>query len=129
MDWMEFFKGDLFAADSGAVLETVSAGYAKATLNAGDRHLNAGGVVQGGAIFTLADFAMAAAANAHGVLAFSIQSDIRFLESAQSGEVLTATVRELLLKRTIAHYRVEVRGNDNRLIAVFDGICHRKQPR
>ena len=126
-DWKVFFKNDIFAAEAGIVLEEIAPGSARAKLEIGKRHLNAGGVAQGGAIFTLADLTMAAAVNAHGVLAFSIQSDIRYLESAREGDTLTATAYEKLLKRTIAHYHVEIKKQDGTLVALCDGICHRKQ--
>ena len=79
-DYIEFFKQDRFAVSSGIRLTEVKPGYAKAELTIAENHLNAGNVAQGGALFTLADLAMAAAANANGRLAFSIQSDIRFLQ-------------------------------------------------
>lgn len=127
MDYKAFFSNDRFAAEAGIVLDEISAGKATTRLTVEDRHLNAGDVVQGGAIFTMADLTMAAAANAHGVLAFTVQSDIRFLESAVKGDVLTATAQEKLLKRNIAHYQVEVVNQDGKLIALFDGICYRKR--
>lgn len=126
MDDKEFFSHDRFAAENGVVLEEVRPGYARAFLRIEDRHLNAGNVTQGGAVFTLADLAMAAAANANGRLAFSIQSDIRFLESTGLGDVLTAEAQEVLLRKTICHYRVTISNREKRTIAVFDGICYRK---
>ena len=77
-DYIEFFKQDRFAVSSGIRLTEVKPGYAKAELTIAENHLNAGNVAQGGALFTLADLAMAAAANANGRLAFSIQSDNPF---------------------------------------------------
>ena len=68
----EFFKNDLFAENSGVVLLEVREGYSKAKLEIKPEHLNAGARTQGGAIFTLADLALAAAANSHGTLAFSL---------------------------------------------------------
>ena len=67
----EFFKKDLFAENAGVVLLEVREGYSKAKLEIKPEHLNAGARTQGGAIFTLADLALAAAANSHGTLAFS----------------------------------------------------------
>lgn len=81
---------------------------------------------QGGALFTLADLTIAAAANANGRLAFSIQSDIRFLESATIGETLIAEAQEILLHKTICHYKANISTENGRLIAVCDGICYRK---
>ena len=68
----EFFKNDLFAENAGVVLLEVRKGYSKAKLEIKPEHLNAGARTQGGAIFTLADLALAAAANSHGTLAFSL---------------------------------------------------------
>lgn len=127
MDYREFFRHDRFASENGVVLEEVKPGYARASLNIEDRHLNAGNVVQGGALFTLADLTMAAAANANGRLAFSIQSDIRFLESAVKGDLLTAEAQEILLRKTICQYRVTISNKEGGLVAVFDGICYRKR--
>lgn len=127
MNYIEFFKKDLFASEAGIILEEVSPGKARAKLVIEDKHLNAGNVVQGGVIFTMADLVMAAAANAHGILSFSIQADIRFLESAYKGDILTAIATEKLLKRNVAHYHVEVTNQEAKTIALFDGICYRKQ--
>jgi len=127
MDYIAFFKNDRFAVDAGIVIESLSPGKARTVLTIEDRHLNAGDVAQGGVIFTMADFTMAAAVNAHDVMAFTIQSDIRFLESAYRGDRLTAVAYEKLLKKHIAHYHVEVTNQKGIVIALFDGICNRKQ--
>lgn len=126
MDYIEFFKNDRFATEAGITLIEVRPGYAKAQLSINEHHLNAGNVVQGGALFTLADLAIAAAANANGRLAFSIQSDIRFLESATMGETLIAEAQEILLHKTICHYKANITTLNGRLIAICDGICYRK---
>ena len=68
MTAQEFFKNDLFAENAGVVLLEVRKGYSKAKLEIKPEHLNAGARTQGGAIFTLADLALAAAANSHGTL-------------------------------------------------------------
>ncbi len=74
----EFFKNDIFAKNAGIILLEVRKGYSKAKLEIKAEHLNAGARTQGGAIFTLADLALAAAANSHGTLAFSLSSTITF---------------------------------------------------
>ena len=55
--YKEFFKSDRFAANAGVELLEVKPGYAKARMLVTEEHLNAGGVCQGGALFTLADLA------------------------------------------------------------------------
>ena len=79
MTAQEFFKNDRFATNAGVELIEIKEGYSKARLVITAEHLNAGGRTQGGAIFTLADLALAAAANSHGTLAFSLSSNITFL--------------------------------------------------
>lgn len=72
----EFFKKDSFAEKTGVELIEIKEGYSKARLVITETHLNAGNRTQGGALFTLADLALAAAANSHGTLAFSLSSNI-----------------------------------------------------
>ena len=59
----EMLSADRFAAEAGVELLEISPGYAKARMKVTEKHLNAGGVCQGGALFTLADLAFAAVAN------------------------------------------------------------------
>ena len=94
MTAQEFFKNDRFATNAGVELIEIKEGYSKARLVITAEHLNAGGRTQGGAIFTLADLALAAAANSHGTLAFSLSSNITFLRSSGPGDVLYAEARE-----------------------------------
>ena len=62
----QIFANDRFAARCGIELLAVSPGQARARMSLRPDHLNGLGSVQGGAIFTLADFAFAAASNSHG---------------------------------------------------------------
>ena len=82
MTAQEFFKNDRFATNASVELIEIKEGYSKARLVITAEHLNAGGRTQGGAIFTLADLALAAAANSHGTLAFSLWSNITFVPAA-----------------------------------------------
>ena len=49
----EILLHDRFAAEAGVELMEVREGYAKARMQVTEKHLNAGGVCQGGALFTL----------------------------------------------------------------------------
>ena len=95
-DFTVFFEKDRFAKNAGIQLLEVSPGFARAQMKIGENHLNAVGVVQGGAMFTLADFAFAVASNSHGRVALAIQTEISFFKSVTSG-VLTAVAREISL--------------------------------
>jgi acyl-CoA thioesterase len=121
----KFFRNDRYAAHSGIELTDVSPGHAKATMNIRDYHLNAGNVVQGGAIFTLADLAFAAAANAYGRLALSVQTSIYFHKGIGQG-TLHAEARTVSAGKNIATFEVIVTDDDNDRIATFTAVAYRK---
>ena len=114
----EFFKKDLFAEQTGVELLEVREGYSKACLAITENHLNAGRRTQGGAIFTLADLALAAAANSHGALAFSLSSNITFLRASGPGDTLYAEARERYIGRTTGYYQIDITNQDGKLIAM-----------
>lgn len=121
----EFFQNDRFAARTGVELLEVREGYAKASLTLTSEHMNAGGRTQGGALFTLADLALAAAANAHGTLAFSLSAHITFLKSSGPGDILTATACERHLGRSTGYYQIDITNQRNELVATFESSIFR----
>ena len=98
----------------------------KAKLEIKAEHLNAGARTQGGAIFTLADLALAAAANSHGTLAFSLSSTITFLRASGPGDTLFAEARERYIGRSTGCYQVDITNQDGELIATFESSVFRK---
>jgi len=121
----ELFKNDRFAEMCGMIIEDIQPGYARASMTVEERHLNGLDVCQGGAIFTLADFAFACAGNTRGAIAVSIENSISFLESVKEGEFLVAEAREISLHNKIAVYDMEVKSGD-RLVAKMSGTVYRK---
>ncbi len=118
--------GDRFAANAGARVIEVREGYARAEMAVTREHLNAGGVCQGGALFTLADLALAAVMNSHGKLTFSIESTISFLCSAVEGDVLTAEAVETHCHHKIPYLEVKVRNQCGVLVCAFTALGYRK---
>ena len=119
------FARDRFAALAGVEIVEVGKGYCRARLVLDDRHLNAANVVQGGAIFTLADLAFAVASNSHGQIALAINASISFLQARSTG-VLYATATELVEPKRIGAYDVLVHDDHGELIAKFNGMVYRK---
>lgn len=126
MDIREFLKKDQFAASNGVELIDVRKGYARAKLVVEERHLNAGGIVQGGALFTLADLCFAAAVNSHGALTVSLQSNIYYFRSETVGATLYAESRELDLHNKVCTYQIDITNDDGQLIASFTATGFRK---
>lgn len=110
----------------GVELISVDQGSAVAELTVNETHLNAGSVTQGGVIFTLADFAMAVAANSWGVLSFSIQNDIKYIAGSTKGERLTATASEISCSKHVSNYKCEVVNSKGETIATSTALFYRK---
>jgi len=120
-----FFKKDKFAQRANIELLSVSPGQARAKMTLHPHHLNGYGTVQGGAIFTLADFAFAAASNSHGNVAVAINVSITFMKAGTTG-TLWAEAREVSKNFKLGSYTVEVKDDQGELIAVFQGLAYRK---
>ena len=125
MTIQDFLQGDKFALLAGVELLNVGNGYAKARMKVKSEHLNGGGVCQGGALFTLADLAFAAATNSHARLTFSIDSSIHFFRSVSEG-MLYAEAREVFNHKRLANCEVRITTENGKLIATFNGTGYRK---
>ena len=121
-----YFEGDQFARHCGIELLSVSPGHARAKMALAPHHWNALKTVQGGAIFTLADYTFAAASNSHGTIAVAINVNITFMKAAVSG-TLWAEAREVSKNFKIGTYSVEIRDDKGELIAQFQGLAYRKK--
>lgn len=118
-------RGDRYAAAAGATLVEVREGHATARMRLRPEHLNGVAVAQGGAVFTLADFAFAAAANSHGTVAVALDTSITFARAATRG-VLTAVADEEVLSRRVSVCTVRVTDDEGKVVALFRGTAFRK---
>ena len=125
MTLKEFLNtGDRFATASGARLTAITPGAATAVLHVTSEHLNAGGVCQGGAIFTLADLVFAALVNQRENITFAINSTIYYHVSAKEGDTLRADGRFSSDHHRIPSVEVEVTNQDGVRIATFTGQAY-----
>lgn len=104
---IKLMENDRFAAFVGIELVKVESGYAVAKLDITEKHLNGVDIIQGGAIFTLADFAFAAAANACGQITVAINANISYYQ-ASNGKSLIAEAKETSASHKITNYNVDV---------------------
>ena len=95
-----------------------------------DRHLNGAGVCQGGALFTLADLAMAAAVNHNKTslqdegIGLSVNTQISFLQPALSGDKLIATCR-LIKEGRLPLLETTITSQNGQTIAILTGQFYR----
>ena len=107
---------DRFAAGNNIRLTKVEPGYAEAEMIITTALLNGNNVVQGGAIFTLADIAFAGAANAENKGMVTQSSNITFLRPG-TGDKLFASAREVNRGKTTGLYQITVTNSAGKLIA------------
>jgi acyl-CoA thioesterase len=120
------FKTDRYAALSNIELLTAGTGHATAKMTLQPHHLNALQTVQGGAIFTLADFTFAVACNSHGTVAVALNVSITFMKAATAG-TLWAEAREVSKNFKVGSYTVTVKDDQGDLVAQFQGLAYRKK--
>lgn len=123
---VERFRNDLYATETtGIVIEDVYPNYAKCSLVVDDRHLNAAGFVMGGAIFTLADFAFAIAANCGRGFTVTLSSQISYINGTK-GPNLFAEARCIKNSKKICFYEIEVSDGNGDIVAIISTTGYRK---
>lgn len=121
-----FSEHDLLARYLGIELLELGKGSAVARMEIKEEHLNSVRTVHGGALFSLADFAFAAACNSHGNIAVAVQASISFMRAASSG-VLKAVASEISAEKSLGFYDIKITDEKGDLIAVFHGVAYRKR--
>jgi acyl-CoA thioesterase len=121
---------DQFARLVGVEIIDVKPGRARLKLPVRPHHLNGIGIVQGGAMFTLADTAFAAACNSRGATTVAIHADISFVKAAR-GPVLWAEAVDIKDAK-VGVYEVKVMEGDDsggkEIVAVFQGVSYQLKP-
>ena len=127
MNLKDFFKRDRFANLAGCELLEIHEGYARAKMTVEEHHLNGGDFCQGGALFTLADLAFAAAVNSHLVLTVSTSSNITYFQSVPLGATVYAEAKELVDHQRMPYAEVRITDERQQLVAIFTSSGYRKQ--
>ncbi len=127
MDIQELLnRNDRFAANAGCRITEVDEQHAVAEMTVTAEHLNGGHVCQGGALFTLADLAIAALMNNSGQLTFGISNSIMYVSSAKEGDLLRAEAFHVANHPKVPSVEVRVTNQEGRLICHVTGMGYRK---
>ena len=119
------FANDRFATEAaGCRVVSGEHGRAVCSMELADVHRNAMCNVMGGAIFTLADFALAICCNIGEEPTVSVDSSISFFRSTQ-GAALTATAVCDKPGRHLGFYTVTVEDDLGKQIAKMTATCYR----
>ena len=114
------------SAEAGVELREVGEGYARDLMFVETRHLNGGGVCQGGALFTRAGLAFAAAANSRKALTLSVTSNITFFRSESAGYLYAEAV-EVVNHQKIPCIEVRITNEQGDLVALMTSSGYRKR--
>jgi acyl-CoA thioesterase len=118
---------DKFSKLMNIKLIELKKGYSKLSMIIKEDMINFHGVTHGGAIFTLADAAFAAAANSHGRPALALGMNINYCIPSKKDMQLIAEGFEESLGYKTGLYRIEVKSEEGQLIATAQGIVYRKE--
>ena len=121
----QLLKNDRFANHNDIRLFSTGNGEAVAEMTVSEKHLNGVDIIHGGALFTLADFAFAAASNSHGRIAVAIDASIKFFKGVSSGKLI-AKAKELNSGKTLSSYTVDIVDDKDTKIAFFSGTAFLK---
>lgn len=120
-----YFAQDRFATRRcGARIDQAQPGRAVCSLDVDDDHRNAMGNVMGGAIFTLADFALAVASNFRQQPSVTVSSNVEFV-SGVKGTRLVATCTADRSGRRLGFYTTRVEDDLGTLVALVHATCMR----
>jgi acyl-CoA thioesterase len=121
----EFSLRDKFGTYNGMEVVSVGKGTAVARFEIKAHHKNGLGTVHGGALFTLADLAFAAATNCADDVTVNINSGMSFCKACTDG-VLTAEAREVTRSSRLVNYEAKVCNEAGEIIALFQGTGYIK---
>lgn len=116
---------DPYCERLGIELRELAPGRAVTALEMRESLLNFHGTAHGGAIYSLADAAFAAASNSHGRSAVALETNVSYLAAVDAGTDLTATAEETHLTRRTAEYQVVVTDDEGDRVATFRGRVYR----
>jgi acyl-CoA thioesterase len=121
----ERIDSDAYCETLGIDVVELESGHARTEMTVTEDLLNFHGTPHGGAIYSLADAAFAAASNSHGETAVALETNISYLEAVDVGETLTATAEETHLAGKTAEYEIEITDESDDRIATFRGRVYR----
>lgn len=118
-------EDDAYCETLGIELRSLEPGLARMQLEVTEDLTNFHGTPHGGAIYSLADAAFAAASNSRGETAVALETNISYLEAVDVGTELTATATETHASGRTAEYEVVVTDEADERVATFRGRVYK----
>ncbi|NQY06939.1 MAG: hotdog fold thioesterase [Flavobacteriaceae bacterium] len=120
----KMYDNDPFSQWLGVEVEHVDVGTCTLSMTIRKEMLNGFNIAHGGITYSLADSALAFAANTHGKQSVSIDTSINHTESLREGDKIKAVATEESLKNKFGFYKIEIKKGDT-IVALFKGTVYR----
>ena len=123
----EIFGKDNFSSLLGINIDSAESGHAVVSVEIEKKHINGNNVVQGGVVFTLADFSCAVAANADEMSYVTADGNISYYAPAVCKKLI-AEARVLKHGKTLAFCETTIKDETGKIIAKANfTMCRNKQ--
>jgi len=119
------FDNDSFSQWLGIERSTVEEGRCVLKMKIRKEMLNGFQILHGGIYYSLADSALAFAANSYGIKSVSIETSISHILPCKEGDEIVATTNEISLSNKIGIYNININNVEGNLVAVFKGTVYR----
>jgi len=117
--------GDAFSQWLGIEVLEVAVGFCKLKMTVRDEMTNGFNIAHGGIAYSLADSALAFAANSYGIQSLSVETSISHNKKVMSGDSLIAKTQEISKNDKSAVYNINITNQNNIEIALFKGTVYR----
>ncbi len=120
----KMYDNDPFSQWLGIEVEHIDVGTCTLSMTIRKEMLNGFAIAHGGITYSLADSALAFAANTHGRQSVSIDTSINHTEPLREGDKILAIATEESLKNKFGFYKIEIKRDDT-IVALFKGTIYR----
>lgn len=117
----QMYDGDAFSQWLGIKVLAVRPGFAELEMTVRAEMCNGFGIAHGGISYSLADSALAFAANGHGRHALSIETSISHHSPIQAGTRIFAKAEAIKEGRSVGVYQVFITNESAKTLASFKG--------
>ena len=121
----KMITGDAFSQWLGIEILEITKGYCKLKMIVRKEMTNGFDIAHGGISYSLADSALAFAANSDGIQSLSVETSIAHTKKVMSGDTLIAETQEVSKNDKSAVYNINITNQDNIEVAHFKGKVYR----
>ena len=121
----KMINGDAFSQWLGIEVLEITEGFCKLKMTVRKEMANGFNIAHGGISYSLADSALAFAANSDGIQSLSVETSIAHTKKVMIGDTLIAETQEISKDDKNAVYNINITNQDNIKIADFQGKVYR----